>query len=59
MQLVNDPDNPTLVARDYSPADYSDVRKMVENLNQDLKDSGFDYKYKVIKKSDELHIRQI
>ena len=38
MQLVNDPENPTCVAKDYSPADYSDVRKMVENLNQDLND---------------------
>lgn len=59
MQLVNDPKNPTCVARNYSKDEYVDVCKMVDNLNRDLKDSGFDYVYKVVRTPSEIHIQQI
>tara|TARA_Y100000389_G_C17034605_1_gene305111 strand:- start:243 stop:425 length:183 start_codon:yes stop_codon:yes gene_type:complete len=60
MKIINDKRNPSLLGV-LEPADRIDeYEKWVDNLNQDLKDSGYDqYEYKVVKKRDKLYIDRL
>ena len=59
MKLVQDKDNPDLVGIIESSDDILVVKKMVENLNKDLVDSGFDqYQYKSVRRGNKLYIER-
>lgn len=57
MKYINDEKNPSLLGV-LEPGDRIDeYEKWVNNLNQDLTDSGYNqYEYKVVKKKDKLYI---
>lgn len=57
MKIINDEKNPSLLGV-LEPGDRVDeYEKWVNNLNQDLIDSGYNqYEYKVVKKKDKLYI---
>lgn len=60
MKLVNDKNDPDLVGLIETSEDYKFVRNMVENTNQDLRDSGFEqYQYKAEKVGNKLYVRQL
>ena len=57
MKLVNNPSNPTLLGTKATKKDLLEVARMVENLNRDLIDSGYEqYQAKVEITNDELYI---
>lgn len=59
MKLVQDKDNPDLVGIIESSNDILVVKRMVENLNKDLIDSGFDqYQYKSVRRGNKLYIER-
>lgn len=59
MKLVQDKDNPDLVGIIESSDDILVVKRMVENLNKDLVDSGFDqYQYKSVRRGNKLYIER-
>lgn len=59
MKCVNDKKEPTLVGLIENPEDVKWVNKVVENLNQDLRDSGFDqYNFSVKKEGEKLYIEK-
>ena len=57
MKYINDDKNPSLLGV-LEPGDrVVEYENLVNNLNQDLKDSGYDeYKYKVTKRKYKLYI---
>jgi hypothetical protein len=60
MKLINDKDNPALVGIIENSNDIELVERMVNNLNHDLVDSGYDkYKYKFIKRGQKAYIERI
>ena len=60
MKLVNDASKPALVGIITEVDDYESTMKIVENLNQDLKDSGFDrYQYKTVKRGQNIYIERV
>lgn len=59
MELVNDKDDPDLLGF-VNKDEFVDVIKMVENMNKDLIDSGFDqYQYKAEKRGRKAYIRRV
>lgn len=59
MKCINDEKEPTLVGLIENPEDVKWVNKVVENLNQDLRDSGFDqYNFSVKKEGEKLYIEK-
>jgi len=59
MRLVEDKDNPGLVGIIESPEDINDVKKMIDNLNKDLIDSGFEqYQYEYIRRGNKIFIER-
>ena len=60
MKIINDEKNPSLLGV-LEPGDRVDeYEKWVNNLNQDLIDSGYNqYEYKVVKKRDKLYIERM
>ena len=57
MKLENNPNNPTLLGTKATKKDLLEVARMVENLNRDLIDSGYEqYQARVEKSNDELYI---
>tara|TARA_Y100000356_G_C10993978_1_gene149813 strand:- start:126 stop:308 length:183 start_codon:yes stop_codon:yes gene_type:complete len=59
MKCINDDKEPTLVGLIENPEDIKWVNKVVENLNQDLRDSGFDqYNFSVKKEGEKLYIEK-
>jgi hypothetical protein len=60
MKLINDKDNPGLVGIIESLDDVNTVRKMVDNLNRDLVDSGFEkYQYEFIRRGNKAYIERV
>ena len=60
MKLVNDKDNPELVGIITEVDDMSDTIKMVDLLNQDLIDSGFDqYQYQTVRRGNKIFIERV
>lgn len=60
MKLINDKDNPGLLGIIESPDEVPQFRKMVDVLNQDLIDSGFDkYRYEFIRRGNKAYIERI
>ena len=60
MKLINDTSNPELVGIITEADDYESTMKIVESLNQDLIDSGFDeYKYKTVKRVQNIYIERV
>jgi len=59
MRPIEDKDNPNLVGIIESPEDVTNVKKMIDNLNQDLIDSGFEkYQYEYIRQGDKIFIER-
>jgi hypothetical protein len=59
MRLMKDKDNPGLIGIIESPDDVTDVKKMIDNLNQDLIDSGFEqYQYEYIRRGNKIFIER-
>ncbi len=57
MKLVNNPNNPTLLGTKATKKDLLEVARMVENLNRDLIDSGYEqYQARVEKSNDAIYI---
>ena len=57
MKLENNPNNPTLLGTKATKKDLLEVTRMVNNLNRDLIDSGYEqYQARVEKSNDELYI---
>ena len=60
MKLVNDKNNPELVGIITEADDVSDTMKMVDVLNQDLIDSGFDqYQYQTVLRGNKIFIERV
>lgn len=60
MKLINDKTDPALVGILESRHDFKEIKIMVDNMNQDLRDSGFDqYQYRVEKEGKKAYIRKI
>jgi len=58
MILVNDNNEPDLLGIIESKDDFVHVSKMVDGINKDLVDSGFDqYQYKAERKGKKAYIR--
>tara|TARA_B100001093_G_scaffold396788_1_gene383976 strand:+ start:2773 stop:2964 length:192 start_codon:yes stop_codon:yes gene_type:complete len=60
MKIINDEKNPSLLGV-LEPGDRVDeYEKWVNNLNQDLKDSGYDqYEYRVLQKRNRIYIDKL
>lgn len=59
MKLVQDKDNPDLVGIIESSDDILVVKRMVENLNKDLIDSGFDkYQYRSVRRGNKIYVER-
>ena len=57
MKLVNNPSNPTLLGTKATKKDLLELARMVENLNRDLIDSGYEqYQARVEKSNDAIYI---
>ena len=57
MKLENNPNNPTLLGTKATKKDLLEVARMVENLNRDLIDSGYEqYQARVEKSNDAIYI---
>lgn len=60
MLLINDVTDPTLIGIVETKDDMVELKTMVNNLNQDLRDSGFDqYQYKATKRGKKAYIKPI
>lgn len=60
MLLINDKDDPDLVGVLETKEDFVHISKIVENMNQDLIDSGFEkYQYKAEKRGKKAYIRRV
>jgi hypothetical protein len=59
MKLINDTANPQLLGIVETDQDIIDTQKMVNALNRDLVDSGFDkYQYQAVRRGNKLYIEQ-
>ena len=59
MKFINSEKEPTLLGLVDKESDTIDVTKMVDILNQDLKDSGYDqYQFQVKQKGKKLYIEK-
>jgi len=60
MLLINDKNDPDLVGVIETKEDFVHISKIVENMNQDLIDSGFEkYQYKAEKRGKKAYIRRV
>lgn len=60
MKLIDDKDNPGLVGVIESRDDIDSCKKMVDNLNRDLVDSGFEqYKFEFIRRGNMAYIERV
>jgi len=58
MIYINDKDDPDLLGIIEDNKDFVHISKIVENMNRDLVDSGFDhYQYKAEKRGKKAYIR--
>ncbi|MDC0308728.1 hypothetical protein OAL25_00540 [bacterium] len=56
---MKDKNNPGLIGIIESPDDVTNVKKMIDNLNQDLIDSGFEqYQYEYIRRGNKIFIER-
>ena len=59
MKLVNDANNPELVGIITEVDDVESTIRIVNNLNQDLVDSGFDqYQYQTVRRGNKIYIER-
>lgn len=59
MKLMNDASNPELVGVITETDDLENTARIVDNLNKDLLDSGFDqYQYQTIRRGDKIYIEK-
>lgn len=60
MKLINDKNDPDLLALIEKPTEFEEIKLMVNNMNQDLIDSGFEqYQYKAEKRGRKAYIRLV
>lgn len=60
MRLVTDKDDPELVGYIEEEEDFRHIAKIVQNMNQDLVDSGFEkYQYKFETEGPKAYIRRV
>lgn len=59
MKLVNDAKNPELIGIITEVDDVESTIRIVNSLNQDLLDSGFDqYQYQTVRRGDKIYIER-
>lgn len=59
MKLVNDINDPELVGIITEADDIESTMRIVDNLNQDLVDSGFDqYQYQTVRRGNKIYIER-
>jgi hypothetical protein len=59
MKLMNDMSNPQLVGMITDIDDLENTARIVNNLNKDLMDSGFDqYQYQTVRRGDKIYIEK-
>ncbi len=59
MKLVNDTNDPELVGIITDVDDIESTMRIVDNLNQDLVDSGFDqYQYQTVRRGNKIYIER-
>ncbi len=57
MKLVNDKNDPELVGIITETDDIESTKRIVDSLNQDLKDSGFDqYQFQTVLRGNKIYI---
>lgn len=60
MKLIQDKNDPDLLALIEKPKEFKEIQIMVQNMNKDLIDSGFEqYQYKAEKRGNKAYIRLI
>ena len=60
MKLINDKNDPDLLGVIETKDDFIHISKIVDNMNKDLIDSGFEqYQYKAEKRGNKAYIRRI
>ena len=59
MLLINDVNDPTLVCILETKQDFLDIKTMVNNMNQDLRDSFERHQCKAIKKGKKAYIKPL
>lgn len=60
MKLVNDKNDPELVGIITEVDDIESTIRIVNNLNQDLVDSGFDqYQYQTVRRGNKIYIERV
>ena len=58
MKLINDKNDPDLLGLIEYEEDFVDVAKIVDNMNKDLIDSGFEkYQYQLIQRGKKAYIK--
>ena len=60
MKLINDEKDPALLGLIQTKDDFIEVVNMVDHMNQDLRDSGFEqYQFKAERKGKKAYIRRV
>lgn len=60
MKLIQDKNDPELLGMIEKKSDFTELHRFIKNLNQDLRDSGFEqYQYKAEKIGKKAYIRKI
>lgn len=60
MKLINDTNNPTLLGIMQTESDLIEVDRMVNKMNEDLMDSGFDqYQYQTVRRGNKIFVEMI
>ena len=59
MRLVNDNNEPQLIGIETDTDDIDEIDKIVQSLNKDLQDSGFDeYQYSTVRRGKKIYVER-
>lgn len=59
MRLVNDNNEPQLIGIETDTDDIEEIDKIVQSLNRDLQDSGFDeYQYSTVRRGKKIYVER-
>ena len=59
MRLVNDNNEPQLIGIETDTDDIEEIDKIVQSLNKDLQDSGFDeYQYSTVRRGKKIYVER-
>lgn len=60
MKLINDKNDPQLLGIEETIQDLIQTQRMVDLLNKDLVDSGFDqYQYKTVRRGNKVYVERV